>query len=59
MPPFRLLEVEAKAGGNAADPVPHRPSRLADVGGDICASLADKADIAPIERTLAAFMSAI
>ena len=31
----------------------------ADLGGDIYASLADKANIAPIERTLAAFMGAI
>jgi hypothetical protein len=31
----------------------------ADLGGDIYASLADKGDIAPIERTLAAFMGAI
>jgi predicted nucleotide-binding protein with TIR-like domain len=31
----------------------------ADLGGDIYASLADKGNIAPIERTLAAFMGAI
>ena len=31
----------------------------ADLGGDIYAALPDKADTAPIERTLAAFMSAI
>jgi hypothetical protein len=31
----------------------------ADLGGDIYASLADKSDIAPIERILAAFMGAI
>lgn len=31
----------------------------ADLGGDIYASLVDKANIAPIERTLAAFMGAI
>lgn len=31
----------------------------ADLGGDIYASLPDKANIAPIERTLAAFMAAI
>jgi hypothetical protein len=31
----------------------------ADLGGDIYASLQDKANIAPIERTLAAFMGAI
>lgn len=31
----------------------------ADLGGDIYAALPDKADIAPIERTLAAFMGAI
>jgi len=35
------------------------PTWVADVGGDIHASLADKTDIAPIERRLAAFMSAI
>jgi predicted nucleotide-binding protein len=31
----------------------------ADLGGDIYASLADKADISPIERTLSAFLGAI
>jgi hypothetical protein len=31
----------------------------ADLGGDIYASLADKKDIAPLERTLTAFMGAI
>jgi len=31
----------------------------ADLGGDIYASLSDKANIAPIERTLSAFMGAI
>jgi hypothetical protein len=31
----------------------------ADLGGDIYAALPDKADIAPIERTLAAFLGAI
>ncbi len=31
----------------------------ADLGGDIYASLPDKGDIAPIERTLSAFMGAI
>lgn len=31
----------------------------ADLGGDIYASLPDKSDIAPIKRTLAAFMGAI
>ena len=31
----------------------------ADLGGDIYAFLADKADIKPIERSLAGFMEAI
>ena len=31
----------------------------ADLGGDIYASLTDRTDIAPIERTLEAFMGAI
>jgi predicted nucleotide-binding protein len=31
----------------------------ADLGGDIYASLPDKSDVTPIERTLAAFMGAI
>jgi predicted nucleotide-binding protein len=31
----------------------------ADLGGDIYASLPDKADITPIERVLAGFMGAI
>jgi predicted nucleotide-binding protein len=31
----------------------------ADLGGDIYASLPDKADIAPIERALAGFMGAL
>jgi hypothetical protein len=30
----------------------------ADLGGDIYASLADRGDIGPIERTLAAFVGA-
>jgi hypothetical protein len=31
----------------------------ADLGGDIYASLPDRADIKPIEKTLTAFMGAI
>ena len=31
----------------------------ADLGGDIYASLVDKKDIAPIERTLASFLGAM
>jgi hypothetical protein len=31
----------------------------ADLGGDIYASLADKTNIAPIERTLSGFLAAI
>jgi hypothetical protein len=31
----------------------------ADLGGDIYAALADRTNIAPIERTLSAFMGAI